>query len=56
MLRRGGVVRCSISLKDGFATGGEDGVIKVWREGLEEESHKTGKLIEKAQAPDLLKP
>ena len=39
-LGTGGVVRCSVKYEGGFVTGGEDGVIRVWKEGTEEDRSK----------------
>jgi len=43
-----GIARCSLALNQCCVTGGEDGVVKVWKEGPESTQDHGGKVISKS--------
>ena len=49
----GGVVRTSLAVGSSFVTGGEEGIIRVWREGEEDaEKEQMGKISKKSKFRD----
>jgi WD40 repeat protein len=47
-----GVVRCSVTIGDSVVTGGEDGLIRLWKEGEEQREGGGGKLVNKTNVRD----